>query len=172
LSGILGDYLLRDQMNPDETLRSRYESALMDRLNPQLDRDRAAAEARLANQGIGVGSRAYSATQRDLGQSANDARVAAILRGGDEQARDLQMRAGARGSRINEIAALLGGSQVQMPNYQINQPSQIPTTDNAGLINANFGQQQNNYNQQMAQWNNTMGGLFGMGSAFIGRPRV
>jgi len=66
--------------------------------------------------------------------------------------------------------ALLSGSQVQMPNFQINQPSPIATTDNAGLINQNFGQQQQNYQQQMAQWNSTMGGLFGMGSALLGRP--
>lgn len=199
LSGTLGEFLSRDNMSldgldfsaqpelsADKALRSRYENALMSRINPQLERDRAAAESRLANQGIGAGSRAYSATQRDLGQSANDARVAAILRGGDEQARDLQSRQGAqahnmqmrqgnmqmrqsaRGSRINEIAALLGGSQVQMPNFQINQPSQIATTDNAGLINANYGQQQKKYESDLASWNDLWGGLFDFGKSAIG----
>jgi len=75
-----------------------------------------------------------------------------------------------RNQPINEITALLSGSQVSMPNFQMNQPSSIATTDNAGLINANYGQQQQNYQQQMQNWNSTMGGLFGMGGAFLGRP--
>jgi len=39
--------------------RDAVERALMERLQPQLDRDRAAMETRLANQGIMLGSEAY-----------------------------------------------------------------------------------------------------------------
>ena len=240
--------------------RQRVEDALMERMQPHIDRDREAMETRLANQGIGAGARAYGAMQDDFSRGVNDARLGAVLSAGQEQQRmvgmdadrarfqnqaqqqafgqdasNIQMQNAARqqqlqgdlsrgqfanqaqqqafgqdmasqqarnatlsqifgqqlqgagmqdGQRaqalqeqlamrnqpINEITALLSGSQVSMPNFQANQPAGIPTTDTAGLINQNFAQRQNNYNSQMAQWNSTMGGLFGMGAAFLGRP--
>lgn len=169
-SSFLKDYLGQDRqlLQPDEALRNRAEETLMARLNPQIERDRAATEARLANQGIGIGSRAYSAAQGDMATAANDARLGAILGAGDEQARDFSVRSAARNQPINEIMALLSGSQVQTPNFQMNQPSQIPTTDNAGIINTNFNQRQQNYQNEMSAWNNTWGGLFGMGAAALG----
>jgi hypothetical protein len=169
-SAFLRDYLgdNREILQPDEALRSRAEDALLSRINPQIERDRAATEARLANQGIGLGSRAYSAAQGDMAQAANDARLGAILGAGDEQARDFSVRVAARSQPINEIMALLSGSQVQTPNFAINRPTQIPTTDNAGIINTNFNQQQQNYNNRMSAWNNTWGGLFGLGAAALG----
>ena len=186
--------------------RLRVEQALMDRMTPQLERDREAMDSRLANQGIGIGSRAYGAAQDDYSRSVNDARLGTILAGGQEQERLTNMerdqaafansnaaqtfsqnmqRAGMddqrrgqtlqetfamRNQPINEITALLSGSQVSSPNFQMNIPSQMATTDNAGLINQNYGQQQQNYQQQLANWNGLTGGLFGLGSAFIGRP--
>lgn len=71
--------------------RQRVEDALMERMNPQIERDRAAMEARLANQGIGMGARAYSAAQNDFGQNVNDARLGAILSAGQEQSRMVGM---------------------------------------------------------------------------------
>ena len=66
-----------------------------------------------------------------------------------------------RNQPINEISALLSGSQVATPNFlQSNTPT-IPTTDVAGLINRNFDQQMAVSNQQAATANNIIGGLFG-----------
>lgn len=168
-SAFLKDYLSRNQegLQPDEAMRSRYESAMMERMQPYQQRDREAMETRLANQGIGAGSRAFQATQDDFSRGVNDSRLAAILGAGDEQARDFSVRSAARNQPINEIMALLSGSQVQTPNFQMNQPSQIATTDNAGIINANFGQQQQNYQSKMGAWQDGMGGLFGLASAFV-----
>jgi hypothetical protein len=151
--------------------RDRAESALMERMAPQFERDRTRMETQMANQGIDVGSRAFSAASDDMSRGINDARLGAILAGGDEAARMMSMDAMARSQPINEIMALLGGTQVATPQFQMNRPSPIATTDTAGLIGQNFGQRQNNYAQQMGQWNSTMGGLFGMGASFIGRPR-
>jgi hypothetical protein len=72
-----------------------------------------------------------------------------------------------RSQPINEITALLSGSQVATPNFQVNRPAGIPTTDVGGLINQNFDQRQGNYNTQMAQWQSGIGGLFGLGRAAI-----
>jgi hypothetical protein len=169
----LGDYLGKNRQGPqgDDASRQRIEQAMFDRMAPQMAASRSSQETRLANQGIGIGSRAYSAAQDDIGRTENDARLATILAGGQEQSRQFQMETAARNQPINEITSLLSGSQVSLPQFQMNQPSSIATTDNAGLINANYGQQQQNYQQKMAAWNNTMGGLFGAGGAFLGRPR-
>ena len=50
-----------------------------------------------------------------------------------------------RNQPLNEITALMAGSQVQQPNWLNAPTSQIPTTDIGGLINQNFAQQQQNY---------------------------
>ena len=78
-----------------------------------------------------------------------------------------QLDTAARNQPINEIMALMSGGQVNQPNFQMSQPSQMATTDVGGLINQNFGQQQQNYQNQMGAWNNTMGGLFDLGAAGI-----
>ena len=80
-----------------------------------------------------------------------------------------------RNQPINEISALLSGSQVASPNFLNTQGPTIPTTDVAGLINRNFDQQMAVSNQQAATANNIIGGLFGFagglgrGGAFGGK---
>jgi hypothetical protein len=79
----------------------------------------------------------------------------------------LQELFAAQNQPINVVSALLSGSQVQQPNF-ITQPRyQIPTTDIAGLINQNFSQQFANYQQQNAQANQIIGGLFGLGTGAL-----
>lgn len=69
---------------------------------------------------------------------------------------------------INEIAALMSGSQVSQPNF-VNAPrNQIPTTDVAGLINQNFAQQNDIYKTGMTSWNDLMGGILGAGGKLGG----
>lgn len=67
--------------------RSDVEAALFARMNPQLEQQRAALEARLVNQGITPGSAAWETGMRDYAQMANDARYGAILNAGQEQSR-------------------------------------------------------------------------------------
>jgi hypothetical protein len=67
--------------------RQKVEDALMARMNPQLAQSRSAAESRLANSGVGLGSKAYDRAQGNIGQNENDARLGAILGAGEEQSR-------------------------------------------------------------------------------------
>ena len=64
-------------INPGET----YSDAIMRRLQPDLERQRSAEESRLANQGIGLGSNAYSTAKDILGRQQNDAMTSAIIQG-------------------------------------------------------------------------------------------
>lgn len=70
---------------------------------------------------------------------------------------------------INEISALLGGSQVTQPQFANTPTPQMPTTDLAGMIGQNYNQQLGAYqaNQANNPWSGVMGGLFGLGQAKI-----
>jgi hypothetical protein len=67
--------------------RDAVERAVLSRVNPDLERERAALESRLANQGITMGSQAWNTGMQDWERMANDARMQAVLAGGQEQSR-------------------------------------------------------------------------------------
>lgn len=91
--------------------RQRVEDALMDRMNPRLDRDREAMRTQLVNQGIDIGSQAYSAAQEDFGRNVNDARLSAILGAGDEQARMVGMARDAAAFNNQAVGQEFGQNQ-------------------------------------------------------------
>jgi hypothetical protein len=84
----------------------------------------------------------------------------------------LQEQYAGRNQPLNEISALMSGSQVSQPNW-INTPgSQIATTDIGGLINQNFNQQMGNYQAQNQNWQQTMGGILGAGASILSDERA
>lgn len=95
--------------------RQRVEDAIFSRLSPQFDRDRAGLEASLANQGIAVGSEAYNRAVDELNRSKTDARMQAVLAGGQEQSRlfgmDLQKGQFANSAEAQAYAQALGRGQ-------------------------------------------------------------
>jgi len=238
--------------------RQRVEESLYGRLNPQLQKDRANIEQRLADQGIRYGSQAYASAMDDYNRQSNDARLAVTAQGGQEQQRMMDMaakqagfensaqmqayqqaqgrgqfaneaqmqnyqqmlgagsfanaaqnqqnaqNAGAasfgnaglaqqlaqqqsgfnaqnaarnqymqeayqqRNQPLNEISALLSGSQQQNPNWLNTPSSQIQTTDFANIMNQNFAQQSQNYQTANQNWQKTMGGLLGAAGSIGG----
>jgi hypothetical protein len=133
-------------------------------LNPMFERQRGDLETRLSNQGIKLGSAAYDRALNEMGNTQNQAYNQLALQGRGQAFGELQS---IRNQPLNELSALLSGSQVSMPNYGVNTPSGIPTTDNAGLIQANYGQQMQNWQQDQQNRNAVIGGLFGLGSSAI-----
>jgi hypothetical protein len=97
-------------------------------------------------------------------QGKNDAYNQLYLNG-NQQA--FQQAVTTRNQPINEITALMSGSQVSNPTFGATPQTTIPTTDTAGIINANFNQQQAQYQTQLQQQNALMGGLFGLGAAGV-----
>src|SRR3990167_6684810 len=85
--------------------RQRVEQALYDRINPQFDRDRAALETRLANQGIQMGSQAYTTGIDEINRSRDDARLGITAAGGAEPSRLHGMGSSARQQAFNELTA-------------------------------------------------------------------
>lgn len=71
--------------------REDVQRALFARNEPLLERDRAALEQRLANQGITYGSEAFRAAMDDDARARNDSRNTSILNAGQEQNRIVQL---------------------------------------------------------------------------------
>lgn len=67
--------------------RQRVEQALFDRINPQLTQDRDALENRLINQGLVRGTDAFRTAMDEANRQSNDARLAVVAQGGQEQQR-------------------------------------------------------------------------------------
>lgn len=65
--------------------RTAVEQALFNRLNPQLDRDRAALENNLTNQGFQRGTQAFNDAMDQSNRQSNDARLAITGQGLQEQ---------------------------------------------------------------------------------------
>lgn len=202
--------------------RQRVEEALYSRLNPQLQQDRAALENQLVNQGFTRGTEAFQSELDSNNRQSNDARMAVILAGGQEQSRlagldqqrfqlenaaqdqafgqaqarglfglgatqqnnaaiqagaqfqntarerALQERMAVRNAPINEISALLGQSQVSMPQFSPFQAGNIAGTPVGDYVYKSADIAQKNYAADRAANASTMGGLFNLGGQALG----
>ena len=158
-SKFLKDYL-GEPWNPDTSaIEGRLWELGSSRLDPQFAREEDRMRTRLANQGITEGSEAWNREMDRFSQNKNDAFNSLMLQGRGQAFNELQS---IRNQPINEITALLSGSQVSNPNVQMVQPQGAATTDVAGLINTNYSQRLQNWQTQNAQKQNLMGGLFGL----------
>ena len=122
-------------INPGET----YENAIMRRLAPTLERQTQATEARLANQGIVPGTKAYETAKLLLAQEQNDARTSAIVGGMDT------------GLRANEQVFGQDARQIGLNLAGQEQSFTQPLRTNVQNMSAN----ELAYNQQIA--NQTLG---------------
>ena len=141
------------------------------RMDPQWDRREEALRTQLANQGIGLGSEAYSNAQRDFGQQRNDAYTQARLAAMQTMPQTYQLAQSLRSQPLNELNALRTGSQVQNPQFTpIPQQQTTPGPNYLGAAQAGYGGAMDAYNAQVGQQNAMMGGLFSLGGAVLGSP--
>ena len=163
----------------DTAFRDAQRQALISRSQPDFDRQRAALETQLANQGIGIGSQAYNDEQQRFQKGYNDFLLGADLNAGNlagaEYGRMMQGRQNQiseaympRQQSLNELAALAGGTQLQAPSFVNTPQTGIANTDIIGAQGLQYQGQQNASNQQMGANNAAMGGLFGLGGALGG----
>jgi hypothetical protein len=153
-----------DPSTANKAVEDKIDSLGASRLDPRFARESDALATQLANQGIQPGSAAWKAQMDQFQQGKNDAYNQLYLNG-NQQA--FQQAVTTRNQPINEITALMSGSQVSNPTFGATPQTTIPTTDTAGIINTNFNQQQAQYQTQLQQQNALMGGLFGLGAAGV-----
>jgi hypothetical protein len=116
------------------------QQAIMSRLQPQLEQRSASMRQNLANQGITPGSEAWNNAMRDESQAQNDLLTQASLQGigldtaaqqnaynqalqsaqfgNTAAAQALQQQLGLYNVPLNQITALMSGSQIQAPQFQ------------------------------------------------------
>lgn len=163
---------------PNETMRQSVYDSMMGRLKTQFDRDRAAMETSLANQGITIGSDAHNAAMDQFNRALTDARLAAdtsalgqmgTMYGLEASARDkaINEMVMQRSQPLNELAAMMSGSQVTNPQFVGTPQVSMQAPDIMGATYANYNGAQNAYNQQVASNNAMTGGLFGLGASAI-----
>lgn len=124
------------------------------RIAPQQQQAQKALEARLINSGIRPGTQAWDSEMRRLTNANTDQNNQLALNG---RSQAFGESLSTRNQPINEITALLSGSQIANPGAQSGATPQasVGGVDYAGLVNSN-------YQAQLANRGGVMGGLFGL----------
>ena len=153
---------LKSYLPGTEAVTDQIDSKLYDmgsqRLDPRFQQQESDLRSRLAQQGITPGSEAFNREMTNMSQGRNDAYNQLMLSGRGQALAEVNQP-------INQITALLSGSQVSNPNVSMAQPAQAATTDNAGIINNAYGQQMNAWQQNQQSRNGLLGGLFDAGGS-------
>lgn len=170
-------------------LRQRAEDAIYQRissrLDPMWDQRQEALDVRLRNQGLNPGTEAYDRAMQEFERSRTDAYQTAInesITGGGAESQlqfgqelagstyENQLRAQQRDEAIakrvqalNEIAAAIGGGQIQMPQFPGFSPAQGgETPDLLGAAGQAYQGGMQQYSQAQQQQANFMQGLFSL----------
>jgi hypothetical protein len=184
LKGIIGqniDFSGAPVVGDGAQTREKVYQALMGRVNEDTANSRDQANSDLIARGIRPGTKAYDDAQNLITRGFNDARSNSEVQAGNAAQQQFGMDTQARNSYIaellskrqtplNEINALMSGSQVNNPfagglGYQAGA--------NAGAAPIMQGAQNqgqaglNSFNSQQAGSNSTMSGLFSLGAAAI-----
>lgn len=164
-SARIGDLLGKPLTLGNEATEARLMELGSARLTPQFAKDEEALRTRLANSGIRAGSAAFDSEMGRLGQNKNDAINQLLLTGRGQANQEIMAE---RNAPINEISALLSGSQVANPAFTSTPQTQVAGTDYAGMVRDNYNAQMQGYNAQMSQSNAAMGGMFGLAGTLGG----
>ena len=168
------------------------QEAIMQRLEPSLAKQRVSTETNLINQGLRPGTEAYNNAIQLLGQQENDARTQAVLGGlnldigANAQGFNQAVQSGQFGNTaqqqalaeaiqqrqmpLNEITALMSGSQIQNPQFGAYSGATVNAAPLFAATQAQGAFDMNAYNQQVAQQNATTQGMFALGGAAAGNP--
>ena len=160
-----------------ENTRQSVIDAMMGRYNITAGQNEEQKNADLVARGINSGTEAYTREMDRIDRARNDYRAVAEAAAGPEVSRafgqDSELRRqqiaemlAGRQTPLNEITALMSGSQVSNPFSQASvynggaAVAPTPVLQGAQLQGQSAMDQ---YNAQAGMWGNTMSGLFGMG---------
>lgn len=127
------------------------------RMDPQWAQSEEGLRARLANSGIKAGSDAYNREFANFSQAKNDAYNQLLLNGRGQAVQEMLTE---RNQPINEISALLSGSQVSMPSFTSTPQTSVGGVDYSGLVDSK-------YKADAASQAAMLGGLFGLAGAGV-----
>lgn len=119
--------------------RDKITDAMMQRLQPYIDRDREALRTQLVNQGVGQGTEAYGWDMDTFQRGVNDQRIAALLAGSQEQQNLFNNAMGLRQQGVQEAFAQ-GNLKNSVADAMFNQRLQQGAFANSAQAQQ-FGQQ-------------------------------
>lgn len=157
-SGRIGDLLGKPLTLGNEATEARLMDLGTKRLDPVFARDDETLRTRLANSGIHEGSDAWNTEMTRQTQNKNDAINQLLLTGRGQANSEIMAE---RNQPINEITALMSGSQVSNPTFASTPQTQVGGVNYTGLV----GDQ---YKAQVAADSAQMGGMFGLAGAGVG----
>lgn len=134
-------------------------------LDPQWQQQQQALETQLINKGIRPGSEAYQREMRDFSTNRQRAYDQSYL---DSYNTAQQSALTERNQPINEITALMSGSQVSNPSFGNTPSPGVAPTDYLGAVQQNLNQQNLGYQAQVQNQQGLMSGLFGLGKTALG----
>jgi len=164
-SAKIGNLLNQPVTLGNEATEARLYDLGSKRLDPRFQQEQSALETQLINKGIRPGSEAWNNAQTQFGQNKNDAYNQLLLQG---RGQAIQEGLTERNQPINEITALMSGSQVSQPNFTNTPQPGVAPTDYIGAVGQSLNQQNVGYNAQLQNQQNMMSGLFGLGKTALG----
>jgi len=137
------------------------------RIAPQQAQQEAALRDRLINQGIRPGTTAWDAEMGRQTQGFNDQNNQLALTGRNQA---FSEALATRNQPLNELSALLSGSQVSNPAQMSGATPQVGVggVDYSGMVQNNYNNQMQQYNAQMQNRGGMLGGLFGLAGSLGG----
>jgi hypothetical protein len=154
-SKAIGEQLSKPfQFNNQDAADWSYDLA-SSRILPQQQQNQKALESQLVASGIRRGMAAWDSEMSRL-TNANTDQLNQLALNGRSQA--YQEALTNYNNPLNAVSALMGGSQIQNPNFVNTPQTQVGGVDYTGLVNSN-------YQSQVASSNAAMGGLFGLAAA-------
>lgn len=164
-SARIGDLLGSPLKLGNEATEARLMELGMARLTPQFAKNQESMRTKLLNSGIREGSAAWDSEMSRLSNAETDAITQLLLSGRSQANQEIMAE---RNAPINEITALMSGSQVSNPTFATTPTSQVAGVDYAGMVNNNYNQQMNAYNAEQAAGGAQMGGMFGLAGTLGG----
>lgn len=164
-SARIGELLGKPVDLSNEATEARLMELGSKRLDPRFAQEEEALRTRLINQGVRPGTAAFDAAFNNFSQGKNDAYNSLLLSG---RGQAVQEALAERNQPINEITALLSGSQVSQPNFVNTPQTQVAGTDYQGAVYASHNAAMQNAQMKQQSQNALMGGLFGLAGSLGG----
>lgn len=168
-------------------VNQQAQDAVMGQLQPIMDQKSKALDSQLSNQGLTPGSEAYQNAHDQLARDNNNMTLQGVQAGfaqgntdftnninlgnyqqGQNQ-QSLQQQEAIRSQPLNDINALTSGQQVTAPTFGAYGQAGVAAAPNyLGAEQSNYNAQLDSSNADAAKQSSLYGGLFGLGSAFLG----
>lgn len=163
--GRIGDTLGTPVNLSNEATEGRLFELGRQRLDPMWADRQEGFNQEMINRGIRPGTPAYEAMSRSFNQGKNDSYNSLLLSG---RGQAVQEALTERNQPINEITALMSGSQVSQPNFVGTPSPGVAPVDYGGMVNNAYQGQLANYQAKVNSQNAMMGGIAGMLGTALG----